>query len=400
MNSFAVKKGVLLGCFLSSFWMSLRAQTTVDLTTALERVRTQNVQLQAQRVYLSQQEALKAASKGHPAGSFGYSFEELGVAGSGVHSLYFNQSFNMPAVAKRRANLQTALIAAGTTQLVAIELQLERAVAQRYQQVLFFKSQQQLNEQLLSLYDSIVVIATRRAQVGETGRLPLLTTQTAQQQLALQQLQTQQQIAAGLVDLQLLLYDSTLTDIADSLLQLPLLEDQSSREAPHPLALQLQQQQQILQNQRAVLESQWLPQLDVGAQMQLVEGTFPNAAGQIGWTVPLFKKGLKAQLRGNDLGQQQLAVQAQGLLQQIELEQKKAWQQVLALQQQVRYLEREVLPTLILQQRLLRRAYAVGEIDYLNVLQSLQQVLGARQQYLNLLLDLNLQWIDYQYWSS
>ena len=162
----------------------------------------------------------------------------------------------------------------------------------------------------------------------------------------------------------------------------------------------MQQQQQILINRRAVLKSQWLPQFDMGVQLQLVEGTFPNAAAQIGWTVPLFKKGLKAQLRGNDLGQKQLALQATGLEQTITLERKKVRQQVQALQEQVLYLEQEVLPTLLLQQQLLKRAYTVGEIDYLNVLQSLEQVLNARQQYLELLLELNLQWIDYQYWSS
>lgn len=376
------------------------AQNSIDLPEALAKVRAQHVQLQAQKVYLQQQEALKKAAKGHPAGSFGYGFEEWGAAGSGIHSLYYNQSFNLPAVAQRRADLQTALIAAGSSQLMAIELQLERAVAQQYQQLLFYKSQQTLNQQLLLLYDSIVVIANKRAQVGETGRLPLLTTQTAQQQLELQQLQWQQQLAAGLVDLQLLLYDSTVTAIKDSVLQAPPLSLLQNQASNHPLVRQLQQEQEVLQQRRAVLKSQWLPQLDMGVQLQVVEGTFPSAAGQIGWTVPLFRKGLKAQLQGNELQEKQLLLQATASTQQIELNQKKAWQQVQALQQQLNYLEQQVLPTLLLQQNLLQQAYAVGEIDYLSVLQSLQQVLEARQQYLALLLQLNLQWIDYQYWSS
>lgn len=376
------------------------AQNSIDLPEALAKVRAQHVQLQAQKVYLQQQEALKKAAKGHPAGSFGYGFEEWGAAGSGIHSLYYNQSFNLPAVAQRRADLQTALIAAGSSQLMAIELQLERAVAQQYQQLLFYKSQQTLNQQLLLLYDSIVVIANKRAQVGETGRLPLLTTQTAQQQLELQQLQWQQQLAAGLVDLQLLLYDSTVTAIKDSVLQAPPLSLLQNQASNHPLVRQLQQEQEVLQQRRAVLKSQWLPQLDMGVQLQVVEGTFPSAAGQIGWTVSLFRKGLKAQLQGNELQEKQLLLQATASTQQIELNQKKAWQQVQALQQQLNYLEQQVLPTLLLQQNLLQQAYAVGEIDYLSVLQSLQQVLEARQQYLALLLQLNLQWIDYQYWSS
>ncbi|MGH1337443.1 MAG: TolC family protein [Aureispira sp.] len=386
--------------FWSSIVQSLCAQNNIDLPTALKQVRSQHVQLQTQRLYLEQQNALKDAAKGHPAASFGYGFEELGVVGSGVHSLYFNQSFNMPSVAQKRAALQTAIVEAGSSQLLAIELQLERAVSQHYQRILFLKSQEALQTEILTLYDSVVTIAERRASVGETGRLPLLTTQNAQQQLMLQLLQTQQLATASLIDLQLLLYDNTITGIQDSVLQTPSLEITSITPPDHPLVLQVQQQQQILITRRAVLKSQWLPQFDVGVQLQLVEGTFPNTAGQIGWTVPLFKKGLKAQLKGNDLGQQQLALQAVALTQTIKLKQKKAALQIYSLQQQVLYLEQEVLPTLLLQQHLLQRAYALGEIDYLSVLQSLQQVLNTRQQYLEWLLKLHLQWIDYQYWSS
>jgi cobalt-zinc-cadmium resistance protein CzcA len=390
----------LSGWLLLSSFCGLQAQSRVDLPSALQRVRTQHVQLQAQRVYLQQQAALIDAAKGHPATNFGYGVEEWGAAGSGIHSLYLNQSFNLPAVAQRRAALQEALAAAGSSELLALERQLERSVAQQYQQILFYKSQSQLNTQLIALYDSIAVIAERRATVGETGRLPLLSTQTAQQQLILQQFQSQQLLQASLVELQQLLYDSTVVAVADSALTAPLVNQRTLENTQHPLLLQLEQQKTVLQQQAQVLHSQWLPQLTIGAQVQVVEGLFPNGAAQLGLSVPLFRRGLKAQLRGNELGQQQVSVQVAGLLQQIELEEKKAWQQVLALQQQVRYLEREVLPTLLLQQQLLRRAYAVGELNYLNVLQSLQQVFQARQQYLNLLLELNLQWIDYQYWSS
>jgi outer membrane protein TolC len=100
------------------------------------------------------------------------------------------------------------------------------------------------------------------------------------------------------------------------------------------------------------------------------------------------------------MAQQQLLVQAEGMAQQIELEQKNAWLQLQSLQQQIQYLETEILPTLITQQNLLRRSYQLGEINYLNVLQSLEQILATRQQHLELLLKLNLQLIDYQYYSN
>lgn len=393
-----MKKWLWLFCWYCSI-IQLSAQGCISLSEALERAKNQQVQLQVQRLYLQQQTILKDAGKGHPAAGFGYGFEELGVAGTGVHSLYFNQSFNMPQVAQSRANLQTALVVAGNSQLENIALQLERAVARQYQQIVFFKNQGLLNQELLAVYDSIVLIAQKRAAVGETGQLPLLTTQTAQQQLRLQQLQNQQQITSSIVALQLLLYDSTFNDINDSLLQFSLLENRVASSQNHPLVAQIEQQKQVLEYQKNVLKSQWLPQLDLGVQLQVVEGTFPNVAGQIGWSVPLFKQGLNAQIKGNEMAQKQLMVQAEGMAQQIELEQKNAWLQIQSLQQQIQYLETEILPTLIAQQNLLRRSYQLGEINYLNVLQSLEQILATRQQYLELLLKLNIQLIDYKYYS-
>lgn len=393
-----MKKWLWLFCWYCSI-IQLSAQGCISLSEALERAKNQQVQLQVQRLYLQQQTILKDAGKGHPAAGLGYGFEELGVAGTGVHSLYFNQSFNMPQVAQSRANLQTALVVAGNSQLENIALQLERAVARQYQQIVFFKNQGLLNQELLAVYDSIVLIAQKRAAVGETGQLPLLTTQTAQQQLRLQQLQNQQQITSSIVALQLLLYDSTFNDINDSLLQFSLLENRVASSQNHPLVAQIEQQKQVLEYQKNVLKSQWLPQLDLGVQLQVVEGTFPNVAGQIGWSVPLFKQGLNAQIKGNEMAQKQLMVQAEGMAQQIELEQKNAWLQIQSLQQQIQYLETEILPTLIAQQNLLRRSYQLGEINYLNVLQSLEQILATRQQYLELLLKLNIQLIDYKYYS-
>ncbi len=394
-----MKKWLWLCCWYCSV-MQLSAQGRISLSEALERAQNQQVQLRMQRLYLQQQEMLKDAGKGHPAAGFGYGFEELGAAGSGVHSLYFNQSFNMPRVAQSRAQLQTARVAAGNSQLESIALQLERAVAQQYQQIVFFKNQGLLNQELLAVYDSIVLVAQKRATVGETGPLPLLTTQTAQQQLRLQQLQNQQQITSNIVLLQMLLYDSTFTDISDSLLPFPILENRATSSQNHPLVVQIEQQKQVLEYQKNVLKSQWLPQLNLGVQLQVVEGIFPNVAGQIGWSVPLFKQGLNAQIKGNEMAQQQLLVQAEGMAQQIELEQKNAWLQLQSLQQQIQYLETEILPTLITQQNLLRRSYQLGEINYLNVLQSLEQILATRQQHLELLLKLNLQLIDYQYYSN
>ena len=55
------------------------------------------------------------------------------------------------------------------------------------------------------------------------------------------------------------------------------------------------------------------------------------------------------------------------------------------------------MPTLQKQQEFSEKAYAIGELNYLNVMQSLQQIIMARNSYLRVLFQLNMAWVNYEY---
>lgn len=385
---------------LLTFVLNSQAQTHLNLAQALKRAATQNPALIIQRLRLEHRAALEDQGRGHPMANIGYSFEELGTAGSGIHALGIQQSFNLPAVGQRQADRQRALLEVESSVLVVQEQQVKRAVAQGYQTLVYYRHQQVINRQLMGVYDSLVLLAQRRAEVGETGVLPLLAAQSARQQLVLTQLAVQQQFQAALMDWQLLLNDGTLLGVQDSLLvplPFPLASDAL---ITHPLLLQLQQQQRATTAQKAVLETQLLPQLQTGVQLQLVEGTFPNVGGQLGFNVPLFNRGVRAQLRANERATARYQQALQLKTQQITLQRQQIHQQLMLLQQQLTYFQDTLLPTLRQQVAYSSRVYTVGEASYLAVLQSLEQYLTAQQQYLSLLWQYNHRQIDYKYWMG
>lgn len=375
------------------------AQTRLNLAQALERATDQHPALVLQRLQLQQTAALEDQGRGHPAASLGYSVEELGAAGTGLHALGIQQSFNLPAVGNRQAAWQRALLATQRSSLAVQQAQVQQAVAQGYQAIVYYKHQIQLNQQILAVYDTLVLVAQRRAQVGETGALPLVAAQSAQQQLIVQQLRTQQQLQQALMDWRILLNDNTISDVADSTLAAPMPFLDSSALA-HPLIAQLQAQQQASIAQRGVLEAQLLPQINTGVQLQLVEGTFPNVGAQIGFNVPLFNKGVRAQLQANQYAQQQLERAQELQAQQVTLQQQTLRQQMDLSGQQLQYYEQQLLPTLERQVQYSRRAYAVGEVNYLPVLETLQQYLTAQQSYLDLLWNYQNQRVTYAYWMA
>jgi len=382
---------------LVTMCLSLSAQNVIGLEAAIARVKTQHPRILQQDLYIQQQRILKDAGKNQPFLSFGYDMGELGVSGTGVHSLYAQQSFNLPQVAKRKSAFQEALAQTGEFQKEVTQKQLERSVAGLYQQLLFLKSQQNLNKELLTIYSKTEEIAKKRARVGETGAIPLITTQSAKQQIEWQQMSTAQNYNSQFILLQQFLMDSTLTDIADTALVAKEQELGAIDLTAHPLVEQINQSKVANELQSEVIQSQLSPQISTGVQLQVVNGTFPNFGAQIGLSVPLFTKGVKAQVQANSLNSKILDQNKAWQLQQLESQQKMILQNIQLLKKQLSYFENTLLPTLQKQLDLSQKSFSIGELDYLNVLQGLEQIIGVKRRYLQLVLQLNLAWVDYNY---
>ena len=388
---------LIITAILLFFSWSLNAQKSISMEEVIEQITKQHPTVLQQDLYIEQQLILKDAGKKQPFLNVGYTFEEVGIGSSGIHSLYLLQNFNLPKVAKSKSILQEELAKTGALQKEATQKQLERYSASLYQQILFLKSKQRLNEYLLATYRKIETIAQKRLDAGETSKLPVLATQTAQQQLELQQMSIRQNYLVQLEKLKQYLMDSTITDIRDTALVVLSNTLQSIDFEAHPLVKKIDQNIIVNNARSQVIQNQLLPQISVGFQTQIVQLQYPFFGGQIGVNVPLFKKGVKAEMKANELNTRILEQGKIWQIQQLNGQQKIAMKNIEQLQQQLAHVENTILPTLQKQQEFSETAYAIGELNYLNVLQSSQQIIMARNSYLQVVFQLNLAWINYQY---
>ncbi|MBL4649273.1 MAG: TolC family protein [Aureispira sp.] len=388
---------LIITAILLFFSWSLNAQKSISMEEVIEQITKQHPTVLQQDLYIEQQLILKDAGKKQPFLNVGYTFEEVGIGSSGIHSLYLLQNFNLPKVAKSKSILQEELAKTGALQKEATQKQLERYSASLYQQILFLKSKQRLNEYLLATYRKIETIAQKRLDAGETSKLPVLATQTAQQQLELQQMSIRQNYLVQLEKLKQYLMDSTITDIRDTALVVLSNTLQSIDFEAHPLVKKIDQNIIVNNARSQVIQNQLLPQISVGFQTQIVQLQYPFFGGQIGVNVPLFKKGVKAEMKANELNTRILEQGKIWQIQQLNGQQKIAMKNIEQLQQQLAHVENTILPTLQKQQEFSETAYAIGELNYLNVLQGSQQIIMARNSYLQVVFQLNLAWINYQY---
>ncbi|MCP4441758.1 MAG: TolC family protein [Aureispira sp.] len=381
------------------FWASLsNAQKTVSLQEAMDLAIQNYPKLKQQELYVQQQKSLRNASKGHPMMSLGYSWDELNFsANQGVHSIYAQQAFNLPEVAKAKQALQDQKAKSGELQKELTKQQLLSQVAITYQQILYTKSKGAIHNQLLAIYKEFERIAQRKIDVGETGLLPLLAVQTTISQLEAEITKTRRELPIQLTQLQHWLLDESINNISDTGLVLLVLDTTGNTIDQHPSVQVLQQNIQIQEAQKKVIRSRLTPQISTGLRLQVVDGQFPYFGGQLGINVPLFNKGINTQLKAADLGIQ--IQKEQVVWQEKELSHHRHQLQLQIEQrlEQIKLLEENILPKLQQQIALSQKAYRLGEIEYQHYLQHTKDLASIQYDYLEQLLILNIQILNYQY---
>lgn len=383
------------------FAWNISAQKSISLEEALEQVKNNHPTVLQQDLYVEQQRILKNASSDQsgiqqPMLGTGYTFDEVGISGTGVHSLYVTHSFNLPRVGKNKALLQEELAKAGMYQKEATQKELQRYVASLYQQLLYTKNQQQLNRQLKDSYKKIEQFAQKKVDVGETSIAAVLALQTVQYELSLKEMKHKQYFRVQLEQLKEYLLDSTITDIQDSTLLMPQKLTQEYSLEEHLLVRQIDQSIVVNNARKKLIQDQLLPQISWGFQTQMIQLEFPNFGGQIGVNVPLLSKNVKAEVKANELNNRILEQSRNWQIQKLDTRQKIALENIKDLEEQINHLQGVILPALQKQQAFMEKSFQLGELDYLNVLQSSQQIISIRKDYWQLLFQLNLSWVDYQ----
>jgi cobalt-zinc-cadmium resistance protein CzcA len=326
--------------------------------------------------------------------------EEFGSNGqSGVHSLNVFQNFYLPKASKaQRAYYQKGAVLA-EQQLQLTDWELKRQVELAFYQLQYANEAMVLVAENASLYNDFLTVTTAQLETGETGRLPQMAARThlGQAQLEQEHAKEAYQIALSLFN-QWLQSDS-LYEAAGSLpLPTDLLQDTLQANNPHLQIIQAQKE--LAATNIETQKAQLLPQINSGFKLQNAFGNFPLFGYQIGVNVPLFKKAYQGRIEAAEI---EVKVQEAAL----KTEQQKLQRTISELQYRIEhqghileYLQEDLTPLVNEQSAVNLQAYREGEIGYLEYLDSLEQVVKVKQQYLEALYTFQVLKVELEYWMG
>lgn len=373
-------------------------RASIDLEEALQIARDNYAGLERDRLSVQQQSELAGSGlPAQPAQLF-FSGEEFDFDGAtGVHSLNIQQNFYLPKAARAQRSFYQQGAAVAEKQLALTEKDLKRKVAQAYYRLQYAKQEQALADENLALYNDFLAVATVQLERGETGKIPQLAARSRLGQAQLEQEHANEKYQIALTLFNQWLQSDTVYDVAGELPLAPFqVVDTSLQNNPHLQIIQARQEWAVarVETQKAQL----LPQINSGLRLQNAFGVFPLFGYQIGVNIPLFQKAYKTRIEAAKVG---VKVQEAAL----KTERNQLERTISELRYRVEhqlhileYLQEDLRPVVDQQSEINLEAYREGEIGYLEYLDSLEQVVKVKQQYLEATYQFNALQVELDYW--
>jgi len=397
MNNLNKIVAILLLVLLEPLTM-VAQKTVVSLEEAMQIALKNYPKLKQLQLEVDKEMLLQDAAKGHNPTGFGYMADEVDFSSNqGVHGFYVQQQFNLPTIANAKAQLQAEKVKERQLYKALTEKRLLNQVTITYQQILYIKSQLKLHKELKAIYSEFERVASQKMEVGETGQLPVLAAQTALKQLQMQLDKSKQLLPIQVVQLQHWLLNENIEGVTDTQL-VALVMDTTNRDfSAHPTVQVLQQEINIQKAKKETIKSRLSPKISTALRFQVVDGQLPYMGGQLGVNVPLFTKGIKTQMQAVDLD---VAIQKERIdwqKRELEHHQHQLRLQIELHQEQLRQMRTEIFPAMEKQVALSKKAYELGELDYVYYLQQVRTLAETKYQYLDDLLRFNEHILEYQF---
>ncbi|MEA4948816.1 MAG: TolC family protein, partial [Petrimonas sp.] len=307
------------------------------------------------------------------------------------HPLYVvgaSQQMDFPTVYAARHKANRAEVSVSQA---AYELELQRLrkdITQAYYHVVYLQNKQQLYDYIAGIYRKFSQSAAAQYKQGEIAYLEKLNATAKQQQIEVQQKQAASDLQIAYRQLNLLLQPDENILVPFQQLEPVLLNENSRNNAGLKLAdEQLRYENALL----GVEKNLWLPNINV----EVFNGTnrFANAKSYWGWqvgvSIPLFFGEQKARVASQkysvmmaDYSRQQYQIRYDSANEQLRNELEKYRQNIDYYQTSGKQISDELI-------KFATSGYEVGEIDFFRYIQSLENAVQLRMDYLDNLAKYN-----------
>lgn len=393
-------KLLLLGCLCMLATLSIGQNPIISLENALQIARENHAGIEGAKLAVTQQNKLAEAGMLKPVSQIYLSGEEFDFNDqTGVHSINFQQNFNLPKVANAHRNLYQTGANVAEKQLALTDRNVKWQVTNAYYQVIITKQELALANENLKLYENFLQVTTAQMEAGETGKIPSLAARSrlGQARLEMEHAEERFQIARTLFN-QWLRSDTNYDVEGVFPKPMAISKDSFANDNPH---LQVKQAAiELATAQVKLQEAQLLPQINSGLKLQTANNNFPLFGYQFGVNVPLFKKAYRGKIEAAEIGVKVQESALQESRNKIELTTSELRYRLQHQLHVLDYLQKELAPIVEEQSAVNLSAYREGEIGYLEYLDSLEQAVLVKQQLLTAHYEFNALKLELDYWMG
>ena len=389
-----------LGIIIAASVPSSSQNVAITLDKALQIARSNHAGLKGMQLIADQQNILRDAGIRKPLAQVFLSGEEFGFKEqSGIHSLNLQQSFYLPQAAKAQRAVYQGDFEMANAKVTLADSELRRQVGQAYYRVVFTRAENRLAAESLALYQGFLEVTQAQMAAGETGKIPQLAARTRLGQAALTLEHSDERHEVALLLFNQWLQADTLYDAAASLVMPGVTAFDSTLDASPVLHVQQAQVRQSIADV-TYQEAQLLPQINSGVRLQTNLDDFPLFGYQLGVNVPLFAKSYRGRIEAARLQVKASEMALEATTQEIARKVSELQYRLQHLTHILEYLVDDLTPIVTEHTNANLAAYREGEIGYLEYLDSLEQILTVRKQYLDALYEFRVMHLELEFWSG
>lgn len=368
---------------------STSAQDRLTMDTVIARAVRTHPSMTAAELSVQEQEALrKTAFNLQPVNVQFMQGQIQGPYRSDIN-LQGTTGFAFPTtIARRSAYLKESLRLAESEKL-GTAAYVKESVGGAYLQWAMGLEQVRMLQQLDSAYSSMAAFATKRFELGETGRLEKTSAQSRAEQVKVRLRQSQANLLAYQAEVER--WTGALSNavpIPEELLNTARAPDPGG--GNDPLLLSMEQRAQVAEADWKLQRSQWAPSLQGGGFYQTFDGKAPFSGYLIGASIPLPGSGQGGRTIAARLRSEIAAQELEAARRQRASERASTLAQLTQLRESLAYYESTGAALAETLRDDAQRAYTAGEADYFQFTQGIEQAFQLNAEHLRVRYELAL----------
>ena len=346
-----------------------------------------NPQIKAATLGVTRQEKLKKSVVDLGNTAIGYTQGEINTPGFSDNSFEISQSFKFPTVYGTRSKVQEAKIALSQQLVVVSKNDLVRQVKIAYTQLAWAYSQLALYNQLDSIYTRFVKAAELRYSTGETNRLAKIAAEGKHQEVLLLKQQTEADVEIYKLRLQNVMnYDTAVQIVQKDLREITIrLNVDTARTGQNPLLNFFRQRINVAQRQYKLQKAEFVPEFSAGFFSQKIEGVSGATGFSVGIGIPLAFWANSGRSQAAEVEIAIASAEYDSYNLQLHTRFDNLIQEFTKYQAQLAYYQSKGLELADELVNFAGKAYAAGEIEYVEYIRNLDQANNIRNQYLETL---------------